>query len=377
MDVNSIISISGAIIGFLAILIVAVRHRQNSYQKFLLLLFLFCLTYTSLLIFLTQSGWILKYPHLYRTSSPLVYAASISIYLFGIATGKSQDRFPISALFWFMIPLLHFLELLPFFLSPAGEKIAFLEQAMQDQKLLFLGRVSLLPNSWHYMMQLGLGILLMGIMFTKTLKYRKQVIVSSRLTKLIWLNRISLFLFISNLFILMLFFVQTENFRIYSFGSLFFTISLLIVFLSIFLEPGILYGTLPVGSRPVEKGMRNPKAQPEYSTEEEVFKERLEIYFRQEKGFLDPQFRQQDLADYLDMSRNELSHCINSYYKKNFNQLLNDKRIEVALQNLDNSGWEHLSLQGIAREVGFKSRTTFNKAFKNKTGLTPSEYKSA
>ena len=61
----------------------------------------------------------------------------------------------------------------------------------------------------------------------------------------------------------------------------------------------------------------------------------------------------------------------------NFNQLLNEKRIEVALRNLENSKWEHLTLEGVALEVGFKSRTTFNKAFKTKTGCTPSKYKIA
>jgi AraC-like DNA-binding protein len=175
----------------------------------------------------------------------------------------------------------------------------------------------------------------------------------------------------------MLFFVETENFRVYTFGSLFFTISLLIVFLSLFLEPAILYGTRPMRKKPVENRITVSKKSGLLSNKEHLFKERLEKYFREETGFLEPQFRQQDLANYMGISRNELSHLINSLYRQNFNQLLNEKRIEVALLNLDNSRWAHLSLQGVAREVGFKSRTTFNKAFKKRTGLTPSEYKTA
>ena len=59
----------------------------------------------------------------------------------------------------------------------------------------------------------------------------------------------------------------------------------------------------------------------------------------------------------------------------NFNQLVNERRIKMALEAWDNPQWKNLSMDGIAKEVGFGSRTTFIKAFRNQTGVCPSEYK--
>jgi YesN/AraC family two-component response regulator len=72
-----------------------------------------------------------------------------------------------------------------------------------------------------------------------------------------------------------------------------------------------------------------------------------------------------------------LSYPIKSIYQKNFNEWINQNGIEIAQKYMQSEQWNHLSLEGIAREVGFKSRTTFNKAFKGKTGLTPSEFKNS
>jgi AraC-like DNA-binding protein len=225
-------------------------------------------------------------------------------------------------------------------------------------------------------MQLGLGIVLMAITFIRTLKYRQNARRTSRRRKLIWINWISLFLGTCFTLLVLLIAMDTEAFHAYIYGTFLFMTSLLIVFLGLFLEPHVLYGTIPSARDPQKKIIKNDTSFL-LSKEEQVFKELIESYFRDENGFLKSSFRQSDLAEHLKLSKNTLSYLINKVYRMNFNQLLNEKRIEVALRNLENSKWEHLTLEGIALEVGFKSRTTFNKAFKTKTGCTPSKYKIA
>jgi AraC-like DNA-binding protein len=80
------------------------------------------------------------------------------------------------------------------------------------------------------------------------------------------------------------------------------------------------------------------------------------------------------LADHLKVNKNLLSQVINSAYHQNFNQFINNKRIDFTLIKIRDKSWQNLSIEGMAESVGFKSRTTFNKAFKEKTGFTPSEY---
>ncbi|GAB4163640.1 MAG: hypothetical protein Tsb0033_24280 [Winogradskyella sp.] len=103
-------------------------------------------------------------------------------------------------------------------------------------------------------------------------------------------------------------------------------------------------------------------------------KKNIEHYFKNQTDFLKPEFRLQNLASHLNVNKNILSQTINSVYSKNFNQLLNAYRISYALEKINDKSWQNLSIEGMAENVGFKSRTTFNKAFKENTGCTPSEY---
>ncbi len=81
------------------------------------------------------------------------------------------------------------------------------------------------------------------------------------------------------------------------------------------------------------------------------------------------------LAAQLNMSSHLLSYVINNGFNENFYQLINYYRIEEAKKLMFDPKMDHLSLLGIAFEVGFSSKTAFNTTFKKMTGLTPSEYK--
>lgn len=70
-----------------------------------------------------------------------------------------------------------------------------------------------------------------------------------------------------------------------------------------------------------------------------------------------------------------LSQIINTYKEKNFNDYINDLRIDYALKRLKNDEkFRIFSIKAIASEIGYKSADSFVKHFKNKTGLNPSYY---
>jgi AraC-like DNA-binding protein/drug/metabolite transporter (DMT)-like permease len=374
LEIISIISIIAAVIGLLAFGIIAVKHKRNRYQKFLFLVFIFSLTYNAFLSFLANSGLLLEYPHFYRTASPFIYCIPIALFLMAKAIGKNRDTPSRSDYALFLIPLLHLVELTPFYFQDSALKLEHLGNLRANPDIMVFDKVSLIPSNWHYFFQLSLGAILMTITFYRTLKYRKNPGGNSRKRKLIWINWISLFLCSCFAILVVLLMVNPENLNIYQFGAFLFTAALLIVFLGLFLEPHVLYGTLHSENLKRRFPEKMP-AQRSVGDQDLAFKKLIETYFQTEQSYLQPSFRQADLASHLDISRNTLSAMINRTYKMNFNQLLNEKRIDFALKNLDDSKWEHLSLEGIAREVGFKSRTTFNKAFKLKTGCTPSKYR--
>ena len=93
------------------------------------------------------------------------------------------------------------------------------------------------------------------------------------------------------------------------------------------------------------------------------------------KPFLDPELSLFKLASQLDISSHLLSYVINNGCDENFHQFINRYRIEEAKKMIQDSGMQHLSLMGIAFEVGFNSKTVFNTTFKKSTNQTPSEFK--
>lgn len=96
-----------------------------------------------------------------------------------------------------------------------------------------------------------------------------------------------------------------------------------------------------------------------------------------EKPFLDPELSLFKLASQLKVSSHILSYIINKGFDENFYQFVNRYRIEEVKKRIQDPDMKHLSLAGIAFEVGFNSKTVFNTTFKKTTNQTPSEFKKA
>jgi tetratricopeptide (TPR) repeat protein/AraC-like DNA-binding protein len=101
---------------------------------------------------------------------------------------------------------------------------------------------------------------------------------------------------------------------------------------------------------------------------------KLEASLVEEKIFLDQNLTLSDTAKLLDTNTAYLSRLINDHYNMNFSALLNKYRVEEAKKLLLDGRHSSLSMEGIAKSSGFRSRSTFNQAFKNHTGKTPSEF---
>lgn len=81
-----------------------------------------------------------------------------------------------------------------------------------------------------------------------------------------------------------------------------------------------------------------------------------------------------DLSSHLQMPVHRLREVINKELgHRNFNQFLNQYRIEEAADRLRNE--KHLPILSIALDVGFKSLSSFNAAFRQIHGMTPGEFR--
>jgi AraC-like DNA-binding protein len=84
-----------------------------------------------------------------------------------------------------------------------------------------------------------------------------------------------------------------------------------------------------------------------------------------------------ELAEHLSVSPHNLSEVINTRLGKNFYDLVNGYRLEEVKQDLTDPAKQHLKILSLAFDAGFNSKATFNTLFKERTGMTPSEFRTA
>lgn len=107
--------------------------------------------------------------------------------------------------------------------------------------------------------------------------------------------------------------------------------------------------------------------------EESLFRKLSEL-LEKEKIYREPELSLSKLSDLLDTNRTYLSSVINKRFQMSFKAVLNRYRIDEARRLLVRDDYANYSIEGIAKEVGFLSRSVFYTAFRQQTGMTPSDY---
>ena len=102
---------------------------------------------------------------------------------------------------------------------------------------------------------------------------------------------------------------------------------------------------------------------------------RLLKHMETKKPYLDVDLTIQDVAESLSIPRHYLTQVINEKLNKNFYQFINEYRVEEVKSLLADKDYQKYTMTAIAFEAGFNSKSSFNSAFKEITGMTPSEYK--
>jgi AraC-like DNA-binding protein len=106
-----------------------------------------------------------------------------------------------------------------------------------------------------------------------------------------------------------------------------------------------------------------------------VYLKKLQNFMQDEKPYLIPNININGLSEKADIPMRFLSQIINDSLNKNFFDFINSYRIEESKNYLSDPKFKKLNVLEILYEVGFNSKSTFNKVFKDYTGQTPTEYR--
>tara|TARA_R110002126_G_scaffold290897_3_gene449396 strand:+ start:7522 stop:9843 length:2322 start_codon:yes stop_codon:yes gene_type:complete len=101
---------------------------------------------------------------------------------------------------------------------------------------------------------------------------------------------------------------------------------------------------------------------------------KLLAHLSENEPFLNSDLSLRELASQIEIHPNQLSWLLNNNIGKNYNEFINTYRIEAFKLKAKNPSNAHLTIEGLAYESGFNSRTVFNTSFKKETGLTPKQF---
>jgi AraC-like DNA-binding protein len=363
---------------------------ENPYLKNKMLgISLFCYNISLLVYFLWfENGYIVDHPHSLRSMSPLMYLNAPFFYFYIRNSLKNINGLKKTDYLHFIPAFVHLLDLIPFYLLSFEEKQEIAKMIFLNKNLLYYVGSGLIPISFHYLFRLALQLIYFCYCVYLVRKLRPQLMALMNKEKLgNWLF-ISLVLMggvaISNFFYMIACYFG-ENQHQLSGAKLIFssigTLGILCLNLYINFNPERVYGYFnkdadrEIGEGvPVVKtsSVENPVMVEIKDTD--ILLEKIRYALHEEQVFLNKGITIVDFAKKIDVSPKLLSTLINRKFETNFNELINNYRVDYAKDLLEKNILERYSIEGLANMAGFNSRITFFNVFKKKEGVSPSEY---
>ncbi len=108
---------------------------------------------------------------------------------------------------------------------------------------------------------------------------------------------------------------------------------------------------------------------------EHIISDEIVDHIIAQKRFLDNDYSINVLSEELSIPRHHISQALNQHLGKSFSTLINELRIEESMQILQDPNRHHEKIMGVAIASGFNNKVSFNKYFKEKTGVSPLEFR--
>jgi AraC-like DNA-binding protein len=106
----------------------------------------------------------------------------------------------------------------------------------------------------------------------------------------------------------------------------------------------------------------------------DLWKEKIEKLMLIDKIYENPELVISDLSSKLGTHTKKISQVINEGFDMNFNDFVNHHRTKALISKIEEGEHNIQTLLSLALACGFNSKSTFNRAFKRSTSLSPKEY---
>lgn len=331
---------------------------------------------------LIDSGLILKVPLLYKTSAPINFLLPPLAYFYVKSVLHNRNRFKKKD-FLHLLPFIFFLiSYLPFYFMALEDKEVIVKKLF-NLGLLGQNNDGLIPEYIQFLMR--------EIQSFTYLFFQWQLLINFKKTNLItnfefqtrqvlnWLRDFTIFISISAIsFIIFVVLMQIGNTSlimtfISNLSSLMFAICLFIITSYLLFRPNVLYGFPFITDLDSKVGKR--QNQTDIKTkgyESEIM--RITNYFVEDKPYIKINLNIYEVALALEIPARDVSFIINNHFHQHFSDFVNTHRIQHFVNEYNTGHLNKFTIEFIAKNSGFSSISTFNRAFKKTYEISPSEY---
>ncbi|NCN11603.1 MAG: helix-turn-helix transcriptional regulator [Leptospira sp.] len=298
----------------------------------------------------------LKYPHLSRVGLPIgalvapTFALGAQKYFGYLKDNKYWN------IAYFTAPVLIFIYLIPYFLLSQDDKLSYI---LKDKNLLsmdciVINIISIFSN------------LIIFIRIYYRLKMLSKEYTQKILNQINLFNKLVFFCIIILIVSLLIFFLNpgrnTESLA----NALFALWVIIFAWNQIYIQ-------LIQQNKSYIMTNKNKYSKSLLSNEQlSVYGKQIEEFMNIQENLKNPELNLEMIAAHINLSPNLTSQVINRYFSKNLLEIIRNFRIAIAENLLKNTDF---SILRIGLEIGYNSKSSFLRAFKEEKGTTPSHFK--
>jgi AraC-like DNA-binding protein len=362
------------------------KNAAKSYSDYVLSFLLLVHCWSVILFLILYSEYILLFPHVFKTGLPLNFLIAPLSYLYVRGVLYNEKKFQTRDLVHAIPFVIVFINYIPFYLLPVNEKIIVIQNSLNYWPDTFKYQAGFLPENFSILFRLILAIIYLVLQWNLIFSYKKvhkessiQVQIKNVLKWLKLFTITSTVIFFGIIgFMLTVFFLPSyyDDDLLMQIPSLLVSVGFFVMAAYILTHPEILSGLPFVKYKEVpsvvvnDKNYRLPYINEDYKVE----MEKIVFFFETEKPFLNKDLNINQVSVALDIPSRELSFIINNHFDQRFTDFLNKYRIEYITKKINKEYLSNFTIEAIANEAGFASKSTFNLAFKKYHQCTPSEY---
>lgn len=362
---SELISYFVGILGLIMTIVYFTFLKGKTVIKVFFSSYLLMASLTIILGALTYSGKILMFPHLFRAINPIHYLFP-PVALFYIWSSLKPDfKFKKIYLLNFLPFLINFIEFLPFYFSPASEKVELINQ------LLGAGSV-FMPR--HYLLKdINVAVYLLiqvYIFFLYKPRKNDRTKYMDSLVKWFWFylsGQVLIFIGMTTEIV----WKTPSTIEPYHFAMNMITIFVFMTSIAFLFFPRLLYGNIDEHEVKKEKYCNSSLSE---SDKNDILAALNMFLKSQEKPYLNPKLSLNEVGSKLSVLPKQLSQVVNERTGHNFNHYINSFRVEESKVILSSSQFSKLTIDAISEKAGFKSKSNFYQVFKAHTGITPKQF---